>query len=255
MNAETSKKLGPFREEALRQGIPSDDVERWTGIARQCATLGPDGDGPVVAQVGGHPMLPADAPDYEFPFVASIDCAALPREATDLPLPPDGHLLLFVEYEEPEGEVVYVPAGTAVSERRPTEENDWFPVYSQSRLRLSVDPSLPNHGSAIRPEHPHGEALGGVWWKTCTDIQSNGPLQIGGYPWSWNNDPVQDAEMWAATEDTAPQSPKDQDWVLLAEWSADVEELDQGLIHWVIRRDDLAALRFDRVHVCMDMMG
>ena len=73
------------------------------------------------AQFGGDLALPVDAPDPQFPLVASIDCAALPEDATDLPLPPDGHLLLFAfpDYQDHAsmGEVVYVPAGTAVEQR------------------------------------------------------------------------------------------------------------------------------------------
>jgi hypothetical protein len=46
------------------------------------------------------------------------------------------------------------------------------------------------------------------------------------------------------------------DWVLLATWQCgeDVEELDHGIIHWVVRRRDLMALRFDRVFVHVDMI-
>lgn len=44
-------------------------------------------------------------------------------------------------------------------------------------------------------------------------------------------------------------------WALLATWRCgdDVTEPDGGVIHWVIRRQDLAVLRFDRVHRYIDM--
>jgi hypothetical protein len=65
-------------------------------------------------------VLPLDAPGPGFPFIASLDCAALPREATDLPLPSDGHLLFFADPDEmdDEGAVMYIPAGTAAEERQ-----------------------------------------------------------------------------------------------------------------------------------------
>jgi hypothetical protein len=68
-------RLSPFRDEALSGGIPAGDVERWSTLARPCATLTRSGDGPVVGRFGGPLLLPADAPDPAHPFVASIDLA------------------------------------------------------------------------------------------------------------------------------------------------------------------------------------
>ncbi|MEU0837235.1 DUF1963 domain-containing protein, partial [Streptomyces sp. NPDC005969] len=68
-------------------------------------------------------------------------------------------------------------------------------------------------------------------------------VQIGGYPWVWNNDPVTDY-------DHGPG-----DWVLLAEFGSAVVEGDMGRVDWVIRRDDLAAGRFTRARACYDMVG
>ncbi|MGW1025411.1 hypothetical protein ACWD4J_17175 [Streptomyces sp. NPDC002577] len=56
-----------------------------------------------MGRFGGRLLLPADTPDPAHPFVASIDLAALPADATDLPLPPDGRLLLFA-FPETEGD-------------------------------------------------------------------------------------------------------------------------------------------------------
>ncbi|MDU0294072.1 hypothetical protein, partial [Saccharothrix longispora] len=63
MIRELRDRLGPFRDEALARGIPADDVERWSTLARPCATLTAHGDGPVVGRFGGPLLLPADAPD------------------------------------------------------------------------------------------------------------------------------------------------------------------------------------------------
>src|SRR5690349_20802050 len=119
MKIEMLERLAPFRAAALKRGIPSADIERWIRTARPCATLTRHGDGPVVGTLGGPLLLPADAPDPWYPLVAAIDLAALPADATDLPLPPDGQLLLFAYPDtETDGEAVYIPAGTAVEERK-----------------------------------------------------------------------------------------------------------------------------------------
>jgi hypothetical protein len=253
--------LDPFRSEALRRGIPPDEIERWIRTARPCATLGPGGDGPVVGQLGGHPLLPADAPDPSFPFAASLDCAAIPAGATDLPLPASGTLLLFAS---PDGlisgypaacQVLHVPAGTPVAQRpAPPVGEDDSEVPPPASLRLAIDLSLPNEAEST-PEHPHGEELASVWWNLGTDLLSDGPLQVGGYPWIWNYEPVESVvrELGSKASPGAPV-PDIKDWVMLAEWSVDSEVFDHGLVHWVIRHDDLAAGRFDRVRASADMV-
>ncbi|WP_267882033.1 MULTISPECIES: hypothetical protein [Streptomyces] len=42
---------------------------------------------------------------------------------------------------------------------------------------------------------------------------------------------------------------------MLATWRCgdDITELDSGVAHWVIRRRDVAARRFDRVHRYVEM--
>ncbi|WP_433260802.1 hypothetical protein ACQPZF_25110 [Actinosynnema sp. CS-041913] len=274
MTPEMSRRLNLFRVEALRRDIPDADVERWLGIARPCARLTSDGDGPVVGRFGGPVLLPADAPDPWFPLVASIDCAALPGDATDLPLPDDGHLLLFAFPElsdgpESAGEVVYVPAGTPVEER---DRNPYFygevpgyqeicEAYPQGELRLAVDVSLPYHGAVEIPEHPymeplpghpHSEQLRDVWLDTCGD---SGALQIGGYGWeeSLEFDPVATAAWFAGEAERNGSRPVDTtgaagDWVLLADWYTDIQDVAGATVHWAIRLDDLAARRFDRAH-------
>src|SRR6185437_12684869 len=107
---------------------------------------------------------------------ATIDCAALPADATDLPLPADGRLLLFGfpdsdGNDSSMGEVVHVPAGAAVTERvtyppdYPLDVNaEIYQELPQGDLRLTADVSLPFVGmvelkeppwSASLPGHPH----------------------------------------------------------------------------------------------------
>ncbi|HWO68619.1 MAG TPA: hypothetical protein VNO31_52175, partial [Umezawaea sp.] len=164
-----------FRDEARARGIPEAEVERWLATVRPCATLDWTDDhaaGPLVGRVGGLPPLPEGVPVPDKPFLALVDLAAVPADATDLPLPPDGTLLFFADTEDPgPGEdwfqVIHVPGGTAVSERGSAG------VSLREDLRLEVEPSLPNRASDTE-EFPHGFELGSVWWKTGSKIQDGG---------------------------------------------------------------------------------
>lgn len=221
-------------------------------------------------------MLPVDAPDPRFPFVASIDCAALPEGVTDLALPTDGQLLLFAfpdnEYNASMGEVLYIPAGSAVEER--AKDSHFFaeiPEYSeicqafpQGPLSATADVSLPYHcwteipddpWHAPLPGHPHSEQLLAVWLDKEEDITSPGALQIGGYAWDEYNefDPVAQAASLAVEQagEQAEATSGDaaEGWVLLAQWNPGISGREGTRVHWAIRCDDLAARRFDRVQV------
>lgn len=279
MTPEMRARFGPFREEAAAQGIPADDVERWLAMARPCTTLTPAGDeaGPVAGRFGGPLLLPADIPDPAHPFVASVDLSALPADATDLPLPPDGHLLFFALPEpgdgRPVGSVVHVPAGAAVTRRdtrswnaRDNDEyHELFASYPQGPLRASVDVSLPYHQFVVPPGereavylpgHPHCPELVEIWENTQDGIAPAGPLQIGGYAdeEAVEFDPVDIAASTAADAVEAgrwdgPVPAGAADWVLLADWYAGrhVRNREGSTVHWVIQREDLAARRFERV--------
>ena len=238
--------LNPFRAEALAQGIASADIERWiTANARPCATLSVVGDGPVVGRCGGPFAVPADEPTPPAPLIASIDCAAIPKEATDLPLPADGHLLFFGFPEEDEdgrplAKVVYVPVGVTREER---EEDPWFredpdmrrlrEQYSDGELRLYFDVSLPGLNHTASAEDTVEDQLPRIW----TSFPA-GELQIGGYP----KDEL--GGEYVPHLAGAPDNPED--WVLLADWHPGFEGKTGYVLHWGIRRQDLAARRFDR---------
>ncbi|WP_222870024.1 DUF1963 domain-containing protein [Actinomadura decatromicini] len=257
MKIEMLERLAPFRAAALKRGIPSADVERWIRTARPCATLTRHGDGPVVGTLGGPLLLPADAPDPWYPLVAAIDLAALPADATDLPLPPDGRLLLFAYPDtETDGEAVYVPAGTAVEERKgnPYFEAEAYAdvtaAFPRGPLHLAVDVSLPYHCWVEVPDHPyveplpghpHSEELRDTWLDTADEIAGRGVLQIGGYASDESSDidPVLPAD----------ESRRADDWVLLADWYTDIKGREGATVHWAIRRADLAARRFDQTDV------
>ncbi|WP_405884054.1 DUF1963 domain-containing protein [Streptomyces sp. NBC_01384] len=286
------RRLAPFREEALRRGIPLQDVERWIATARPSGTLVTRGEGLVVGRFGGPLMLPADVPDPWYPLLATLDCAALPEEVTGLPLPVDGHLLLFgfpemTYYSASTGEVVYVPAGTPVEERKTKypcvygeeghefEGDEMLSIYEefpQDELRLSADVSLPYHflvpspepgqEDALLPGHPRAWELAEAWADTCGGIIVDGPLHIGGYAFHecTETDPVTDAAREAerarrhraagANESVdAVELPAPEEWTLLAQWDIGLTGREGSTLHWVIPRQDLAERRFDRAHV------
>jgi Domain of unknown function (DUF1963) len=268
--------LDQIRAEALERDIPSSDVDRWMALARPCALLTGGGDGPVVGRFGGPVMLPADAGDPRFPLIATIDCAALPPDVTDLQLPPDGRLLLFAFPESDGndasmGDVVYVPAGATVGERAkypPDYPLDYYAgVYQElpeGELHLTADVSLPSAGTVELAEppwsapldgHPHSEELAEVW----TDQWAGAPLLIGGYGTDFNGGDAVEAAVHFALEAAKAgrragpgrTSPHAGDWVLLAE--CNVSRPGAGAaIFWAIQRDDLTARRFDRAHAVVD---
>ena len=268
--------LPSFRDLAAAQGFPVEDVERWSALARPCARLAPDGDGPVVGRFGGPLLLPADVPDPAHPYVATLDFSALPAGVTDLPLPADGHLLLFAFPEDDScdsdvGSAVYVPAGAAVSERdkhfswwsTEDEYRELIDRFPQSPLRATPGVSLPRFCeidfSDSPWEHselvPFSEELLELWRSTRTGIDIWGTLQLGGYAAEEVTDSGDPLESVVAGALRAAGNGKADgvvskdvaDWVLLADWHTDIEGWEGATVHWAIQREDLAARRFDRV--------
>lgn len=124
-----------FRRAAIDRGIPEDEVGAFAEFLRFAIWTGPHPtDGTPVGRYGGLPRLPAgmawpSCGRGPLPFVAGLDCAALPR-VEGLALPADGSLLFFLHHErayeafsvvgEQEfARVVYVPAGVDTA---PAEE-------------------------------------------------------------------------------------------------------------------------------------
>ncbi|WTG54384.1 DUF1963 domain-containing protein [Actinacidiphila glaucinigra] len=272
---ELREALIPFRTRAVEVGsvfhsvdpIPAEEVDRWISHARPCAILRSDGEGPVAGRFGGPLLLPADVPDPQHPYVGYIDFAALPKDSTDLPLPPDGRLLLFAEIWElwdgdNRGHAVYVPAGTPVTERdRHTwtayglgyNDNDEFREnfdnFPQDELRVTAEPDLPGQSPG---GFPHHDGLQAVWGDV---VRRTRHLQIGGYPANPElqmetiaSCAVEEAEQgrWGGGE---PVSGDPEDWVMLAIWDADVADREGTEMQWSIQRADLEAGRFDRTYV------
>lgn len=268
---ELREMLIPFRTRAVEEGypwediapLPAEEVDRWIGHVRPCAVLTGGGDGPVAGRFGGPLLLPAEIPDPEHPYLASVDFAALPKDATDLPLPPDGHLLLFASLEETDGDgncgqAIYLPAGTPVEERDKSTWNgypgdDYYQKivdsYPQGELRARTEPDLPYHSL---PGFPHADELVTVW---CDASDRRGHLQLGGYADQEDSDPdpleiiasraVRQANRgrWG---DGEPVSSAVEDWVLLAHWNPNISNREGADVQWGIQRADLRARRFDR---------
>ena len=265
--------MDSFRAMAAAQGLSADSVAQWSALARPCVRLAQGGDGPTVGRFGGPLLLPADVPDPAHPFVASIDFAALPGEATGLPLPPDGHLLLFAFPEDDSchadvGSAVYVPAGTAVSERDKhfswwstvDEYREMIERFPQGPLRAAPGVSLPRYCESDLPEDlwdaawpPYSPGLLESWRRT--GISTWGTIQIGGHA---TEEPVGDYDpVEGVVEDVLRAAEAGEvdgvvskdvaDWVLLADWHTDIEDWEGATVHWAVQREDLAARRFDRV--------
>ena len=100
-----------------------------------------------------------------------------------------------------------------------------------------------------------------MWLELEGDIASGGPLRVGGYASEEcpELDPVGRAAHFAAQAEKAQQagerggaqaqSGATESWALLAQWRPGIRGREGATVHWAIRREDLAAHRFDRAHV------
>ncbi|MFH9674358.1 DUF1963 domain-containing protein [Streptomyces sp. NPDC017405] len=268
---ETVDRLSRFRVEAASRGLPPAEVEEWIRVTLPAVYMAEGGDGPLVARVGGDPMLPHGVPKPSDPFVASVDLAALPPGATTLPLPADGHLLFFsgtdvhgAEGQAPDA-VLYVPAGTPTtpsplghSWREPYRPRELRTAWCQSSAKMPESFAIDRWGDFPEEEQFElADELGDTWARVG-GYRPSWALQIGGHPVSPQNDPVhyaRDGEAGRSGQGGAGHGEGADDWALLATWRCgdDVTELDSGVAHWVIRHGDLGNRRFDRVHRYVEM--
>lgn len=237
-----------YREAARERAVPESVIDWWLQLARPLAGLHRHGTGPVVGQFGGDPLLPADAewpvgPSHfggrPIPFIASIDCAALPPGGLDIAVPEDGCLLFFAENDFfGESRVIFVPEGTPTSARpapvigeNTAETYDRFALHHAPHWNLPEDSDL--SVMSLGPDSLYEKHdLGELWWNLGYTVDS-GEMTLGGYYTKLQDDPR-----------------PDEGWVLLAETSVNEDTLGDesspGIIYWVIRREDLAAKRFDQ---------
>ena len=193
------------------------------------------------ARTGGLPWLPdgVDWPDGDSPLIVTVDCAALPREALDIELPSEGHLLFFVEIEyEPESSVVlHVPASVRTTQRQAAYEPDGEAVTVYPPGALYPVPGLTfapgwRDAPATRAFLNGGGADLDAFEEAVQDTVAGGAsygvsVQLGGYSSPWQ------------------VAPDGGDLVLLAQihgQSIDLDVYTQTLITGT--REDIAARRY-----------
>lgn len=294
-----------FHSAAVDQGIPEDEITTFAGLLRFAIWTSPGYDGVPVGQMGGLPRLPEGMPwpacgSMPLPFIASFDCAALPR-VDDLPLPADGSLLFFLHhdraYDEREefekddemayARVVYVPAGTPmVTAQEPDHPEEVFYnttlpfIGDEYQLAAVVKAELPSwlgdddmgtpnesmsDGDHLGLRLPHKAQLRDLAGKLWPE--NRGAFQIGGYTRGigalatdhmYETPEVEMAERnldarKQAGELVIGRGERDghleretlrvmREWVTLAQFVPE----DVYRARFLIRRDDLAAGRFDQ---------
>ena len=280
------------RLSALAQDrLPAEVAVKWIELFRPGIRLVPTGTGVRVAQLGGNPSLPValEWPTSEeglpLNFVASVDVAMLPREFVTIPLPDAGTLVFFyfdcdhqtagdgsdfVEYAEG-SRVIFVPAGTPVSERtapapvRAYPRRDFFAevvataperehILLDHTETASCEPLAEAVRTVLGPGRAGTDVFGELTWEVNGDARLH---QVGGFA-----SPVQDAvekEVAALVLEGEWQDPRLEEeaarWVLLAQIDSD-EDTDMtwgdvGMLYWLIRTDDLEAGRFDAARCVM----
>ncbi|MEU1664266.1 YwqG family protein [Streptomyces sparsogenes] len=257
-----------------RTHLPADLADRWTALLRPAAHLRKAGPGdPVVGRLGGLPRLPdgVEWPVWEghgpLAFVAVVDCAALPREALDIPLPEDGLLAFFyygdedddalVDAADPDtwagARVLHLPPGSAAAPERPAPAG--ITPYPEVDLTVHTALSAPDFDSlALTAAFGEGE-LPDAFQRAVWQHQSGVAHQIGGHAQSVQTAvEIEVAHGALGGREVSWEDPRiekeAQGWVLLAQFdsdeAADMMWGDAGALYWLIRPDDLAAGRFER---------
>lgn len=282
-----------FRRAAIEQGIPEDAVNRFADHLRFAIWNSVTGSGDPVGQLGGLPRLPvgtqwpsvsASADEYDggqtmpLPFIASLECAALPR-VDGLALPPDGSLLFFLEHEyasecdsvEDEQEyarVVHIPAGTdtAAVEDLPPGHDQWGLCYEGPFIRpeydlfATVHPELPRWLESSCSEHElkfesdivkqliseltHAEELRALVGRLWPTKSRHADLYLGGYSMELGTGDNPESHLAAANiSDSQPDLPWSE------QYRAEQEETHRLMREWLPlaqfqTRDDVYYGRF-----------
>ncbi|MFE7760404.1 YwqG family protein [Streptomyces sp. NPDC057438] len=267
--------------------LPGGLAERWTALLRPCARLRRAETGErVVAVFGGAPELPSGTDWPEWPgrgplsFVASVRCAALPRDGLAEEFPRDGTLLFFaidgqvdedafVSVDDPEtwagAQVLYIPQHTPAVPADTPSALETFP-----RVELGADPGrsapdlwLPQARRALlgdtRPwPHPRDTpAELKAFVRAFGRLRTRIGHQIGGHAV-----PVQGSVEYEIANTASggryawgdgPLDEEAERWVPLAQFGSDSAAKttwgDEGALYWLIRPEDLAAHRFDRARL------
>jgi hypothetical protein len=275
-----------FRRAATGLGVPQDESARFADLLlRFRIRAGEKPDGVRTGQFGGMPHLPEGTPwpsiwpGAPMAFMASLDCAALPRIA-GLALPEAGSLLFFLSSEaaveacsiadeQKFARVVHVPAGieTTAADLPVNEFEDEPLCGPEHALFAKVEVALPDWldgAEHLRTDFqryltrdlPHCAELAALADRLWPGRQPwiGDDLLIGGYSVSAQNSP--ETQLAAKDESPLPPGPERlyrwaeaedrvlREWVPLAQFAVPHEEYVNG--RFLIRHEDLAAGRFDK---------
>lgn len=239
-----------------------------------------------MAVLGGAPELPAGAAWPEWPgygplsFVASVRCAALPRDGLAEEFPQDGTLLFFyfdgqvdedafVSVDDPEtwagAQVLYVPANTPVLPADTPPVLEAFPrvELSAETGQSAPDLWLPQARRALLGDtrhwpHPRDTpAELKPFVRAFRQLRTRIDHRIGGHAvpvqgpveYELANAALGGMHTWG--DRLLDQEAKR--WVLLAQFGSDSEAKmtwgEEGALYWLIRLADLAAHRFDEARL------
>ena len=244
-----------YRDAARADGVPEHVIDLGLSFARPRIELSAEseGGGSLAGTYGGHPRLPPNIVWDGYPhFFASIDCATLPQDVLDFPLPRDGELLFFSDKHDDEdnseGRVIHVPAGTATVERAPQHKEEEgapspctepHPIYA----RRSWDMPM-RYDEAFTDADPEKKRL---YEKHYLDDYQEGhemwryTLTLGGHAFSPQDPPF-------------PNTPPDEnggEWLLLAQSQHHLGYFAEfTTVHfWFILRSDAEEGNFANVKV------
>ncbi|WP_031519346.1 DUF1963 domain-containing protein [Streptomyces sp. NRRL F-5123] len=261
-----------FGRTAIERGVPEDEVGEFAGLLRFGIWTNPVYGGVPVGQRGGLPRLPVGMqwPSSEsgpLPFVASYDCAALPR-VDGLALPADGSLLFFLHHaaayevhldecaedaenvvrEQQYARVVYVPAGTGTVTAEEPEYGDYEDagdpfVGEETTFFATVTPVLPwfaywphvsDSQEYVDCVLPHEEELCALVEELWPKPKGGPFVAIGGYTKDVGHPYGTPEERMGVNR---------REWTPLAQFSRQ-RDIYEG--RFLIRDEDLAARRFDK---------
>lgn len=266
--------------------LMDDGTIRWWGMGppiRDGAESAGDSTPIGESKLGGRPDLPEEVPwpttdGWPLCFVGQVNLAAMPPLSGETEgLPDDGVMSFFYDLErfpsgyEPSdrggGAVLYTPAGAPLGRRAFPADLAAFYWFGVVALTASVELTLPSVASVL----PAGEVLSDEESTTLWNIEMNAmdnfePVHhLGGYEQPVQHGHVQarmcqfasnGVALYGGETDEArlrDLEPGVQDWRLLAQFDSDdaagMTWGDAGRLYFWIRREDLAARRFDDVWV------
>jgi len=274
-----------------RDHLPRDLAASWIALLRPAFVLDLSEDGPVIGRLGGLPRLPEDhtwpqwrlspdLPPMPLPYLAGLDCAAVPHDQLDITLPRSGTLHFFASQgccaEKPVrhqgSRVYYVPAGVPTREcAEPPNPFEERVVYEPVDLRARLIGTAPSMFSAYlcstfwHPDPSYDFPYGYSWIDVAAShITATFPPAFTEAVNREAQHPGHRLGGWAPTSRWSPENaawPRpDYPFRDLPEpggrdpapghllFAVDGSHFDAAeyFAHWIIRPDDLAAYRFDR---------